>query len=209
MRASKTPWWRAAPWHVSLHPWDRRKKKLRKRPARRGAGCAGTTAPDPPPPPPPAERGTRRLSFNEEVLRTLPLARGRMQPTVGTCSAGCDVPCSAGCDPCNPHARRCSWPSTSRVAAASLPRVPPCRSLRWSSAHGPGLRRRLRRSGSSRPCSHRSPRASHSRRDLLTYLLTYCRCTCYGHAYDGCAHRVRGAAGGTHTKPPRMRLQPV
>ena len=31
MRASKTPWWRAAPWHVSLHPWDRRKKKLRKK----------------------------------------------------------------------------------------------------------------------------------------------------------------------------------
>ena len=40
-------------------------------------------------------------------------------------------------------------------------------------------------------------------------LLTYCRYTCYGHAYYGCAHRVRGAAGGTHTKPSCMRLQPV
>lgn len=78
--ASKTPWWRAAQWHVSLHPWEGSKKKLRKHPARRGAGRAYTTAPDPPPPPPQAEGvRTRRLSFNEEVRRTLPLACGRMQ----------------------------------------------------------------------------------------------------------------------------------
>ena len=51
--------------------------------------------------------------------------------------------------------------------------------------------------------------ASIAQQARLTYLLTCCRYTCYGHAYYGCAHRVRGAAGGTHTKPSCMRLQPV
>ena len=51
--------------------------------------------------------------------------------------------------------------------------------------------------------------ASIAQQALLTNLLSYCRYTGYGPAYDGCAHRVRGAAGGTHTKPPRMRLQPL
>ena len=50
---------------------------------------ASTTAPDPPPPPPPAEKRTRRLSFNEEVRRTLPLAGDRVQPRLRqyACSA--------------------------------------------------------------------------------------------------------------------------
>ena len=50
---------------------------------------ASTTAPDPPPPPPPAEKRTRRLSFNEEVRRTFPLAGDRVQPRLRqyACSA--------------------------------------------------------------------------------------------------------------------------
>ena len=75
--------------------------------------------------------------------------------------------CSSGCDPCNPTHVRCSWPSTQRATAASRPHAPPCRLSRWSGAHGPGLRRRLRQSGSSRPCSHRSLRPRRSRHHLL------------------------------------------
>eukprot|EP00964_Phaeocystis_antarctica_P153206 scaffold121368_cov60-Phaeocystis_antarctica.AAC.2 len=177
MPASNTPWWRASPWHATLHPWERPKKKLRKHPARRGAVRASTTAPDPPPPPPPPEKRTRRLSFNEEVRRTLPLAGDRVQPRLRqyACSAmQAAAPCGAGCDPSVPAAAlaapthstivmrpytsgRCSWPSTSRAAAASRPHAPPCRSSRWSGARGPGRRRRRRRSSSSRRCSNPNP----------------------------------------------------
>ena len=108
-RASKTPWWRDAPWHVSLHPWDRRKKKLRKRLARRGAGRAGTAS----------ARSAATTSASREGHTAAELQRGGAShpptgawsyateaATVGTCSAGCDVPCSAGCDPCNPQSHQ-------------------------------------------------------------------------------------------------------
>ena len=125
MPAFKTPWWRAAPWHVSL-PWERPKKTLRKHRSRRVAGCADTTVPDPPPPPPPpAERRTRRLSFNEEVRRILPPSGDHIQPRLryqARSAPQAPARCTAGCDTTQCRLQRravqAATPATPRTAGA-------------------------------------------------------------------------------------------